>query len=372
MTSLFDHLHKDGYMGMGPDKDKVILNMLVHDEGHLQVDYSIHPYKMYGYIKDYCMLDIKNYPNIYCGISICKNWFEGKMDLYEAPVEFAFEMAQAYRDNPDKFDNDDWKLDPQDYVHRDIKNWIHNYVNKFIESNTDENNIFDIVKFRNTNENYFVFVKVGMYTTKFTNTEEDLTLNELIILSHNENQNLIVKTENREIKMSDYIFNYIPENSPKPSNSNNNTSEFNNVDDLISSLDDLDDFNLDDLDLDTNFDAEYKEQESINCYWISNENENIPELVPETSNLSLTPVFETELEEEEHITFKKFFDIGGTYCLNLTGLTNNRVQVVSDYLKNHKNENGQRLMYTIGTSKKFLPYKVSGISAEDLRLIMEE
>lgn len=385
MTSLTDALHRDGYYGMGADKDKVILNMLVHDEGHLQIDYSIHPYKMYNYIIKNCMLDIKGYPRIYCGISICKNWYDGKEDLYEAPVEFVYDMAKAYEENPEKFDNDDWQSDPQGYVHKHIQKWIHDYTNKFVASNSKDG-VLDLVRFREENDNYFISVKVGMYSPKFKNKEDDISFTELLMLLHNENPDLIIRTEKREFKASEYKFEFdkpkvIEQKSVDDSKESieNQTDLFNELSDITSTDDDInldelfdtiDVFSASELDIDVD-DSEYKEQENINCYWIASDNENISELVPSINNLNMVPVFEEEIEEVEPMKFKRFFDITGILCLNLTGVDRKGVELVSNYLKSKRDDNGQKLLYVIDTVKKFLPYKVSGVTADDLRIILE-
>lgn len=371
MTRLFNRLHNKGYMGMGPDNDKIILNMLVHDEGHLQVDYSIHPYELYKDITECCMLNIKGYPRIYCGISICHNWHDGKEDIYEAPVEFVFDKAKEYAANPEKFNNDNWRDDPQAYVHKDIVKWMHEYTVKFINENTVDN-VFNLTQFRQTNENYFLFVKLGMYTNKFTNKEPDISGEELIILSHNENPNLIVKTDTREIKWSEYKFDYVDvvktDTNDKVESKSDLTSEFSdNIDDLL-------DLNFEDLEFEDLFsdenDEEYKEQDAANCYWL-NSDDNITEIVPTTSSYNIEYFEDEEPDAPDILDYKRLLNIAGTWCLDLTGLSEKRLRLVSNYLKSHKAEDGEPLMYVDGVIKRMLKYKVKGIKAEDLKYLTE-
>lgn len=364
MTRLFSRLHKKGYMGMGSGNDKVILNMLVHDEGHLQVDYSIHPYEIYKDIIECCMLNLKGYPRIYCGISICHNWHDGKEDMYEAPVEFVYDMANAYQKNPDKFKNDDWKSNPQAYVHRDLVKWMHDYTVRFINENT-YNNVFDLTKFRKTNENYFLFVKLSMYTNKFSNKEDDISKDELIILSHNENPNLIVHTESRDIVWSNYTFNY-DKDKPKPNNNADTTEEF---------LDSLDNIELNgigsfDLDIDDLSDSDYKESDAANCYWLNSE-DNISEMIPSVSAVSSEFLESDEPETQEIMEYTRLLTISGVYCLDLNGLDENHLRLVSNYLKSHKCDTGMSVMYTYGYKKNMLKYKVSKLDIEELKYITE-
>lgn len=78
--------------------DKVIINMYVHDELSISIHKSVHPYLIYKIILEECMLHIPGHPIYYCGVAMCNNWYQGKSDDYEAPVEFVEECAKKWDD----------------------------------------------------------------------------------------------------------------------------------------------------------------------------------------------------------------------------------------------------------------------------------
>lgn len=284
MVSLFKACKEKGYSGQGAGKDKVIQELFIHDENHVEVDKSIHPFEMYSLIYDNCMLKIKGFPRIYCGISIVDNWYEGKDDLYEAPVEFVEDMIKAYKANPEKYLAEDYKTNTKEYILKYMTAWMHEYAVKFITKWTDSDGVFDLVRFRKENDNYFVYTKLGLYTKKFTNKEDDISKEELIILAHNENPALKVNTGKRVISMSEYVFEY-PEKKQveKKPDVQGNTALFvddaNNTElaglDALDSLDELDNFTAEDLDiLGVSIDDDLeREEDAADCYWLYDEAE---------------------------------------------------------------------------------------------------
>lgn len=123
--TMIKHLHasleKDGLTGI-PTKDRlhpgrdlrsdlglVHIHNFVHDEATLQVHKSIHPYRIYKYI-DACMKSVflPGFPRFYMGISIVDNWYQGKLDEYEAIESFVEQKVKEYDENPEKFDSMTW------------------------------------------------------------------------------------------------------------------------------------------------------------------------------------------------------------------------------------------------------------------------
>lgn len=76
----------------------VLTTATIHDELVNSVHKSVNPYYLYKIIYEECMLSIKGHPRYYAGISICDNWYEGKDDLYEAPIEFVEYMINERQD----------------------------------------------------------------------------------------------------------------------------------------------------------------------------------------------------------------------------------------------------------------------------------
>ena len=123
--TMIKHLHasleKDGLTGI-PTKDRlhpgrdlkddlglVHIHNFVHDEATLQVHKSIHPYRIYKYI-DACMKSVflPGFPRFYMGVSIVDNWYQGKLDEYEAIESFIEQKIREYDADPEKFDSMVW------------------------------------------------------------------------------------------------------------------------------------------------------------------------------------------------------------------------------------------------------------------------
>ena len=66
--------------------DKIVWNMLIHDELLCSVHKSVNPVFITKLIKESCMITMKNHTNYFVGINIGDNWKETKDDARELPV----------------------------------------------------------------------------------------------------------------------------------------------------------------------------------------------------------------------------------------------------------------------------------------------
>lgn len=103
-------------------EDKVFTQMLIHDEMVNVVHKSVNPYYLYSIIMEEVMLELKGHPRYYAGISICDNWYEGKDDLYEAPIEFVIDKVKEFKEG--KHNKTEWCDNPKDKVITDIKDYM--------------------------------------------------------------------------------------------------------------------------------------------------------------------------------------------------------------------------------------------------------
>lgn len=102
-------------------EDKVTSTALVHDEIVNVVHKSVSPYLLYKIVWEECMLEIPGHPKYYAGISVCNNWFEGKADLYEAPVEYVGWAVEEF--NAGRKTNE-WCDNPRDMILDDIRGYL--------------------------------------------------------------------------------------------------------------------------------------------------------------------------------------------------------------------------------------------------------
>jgi hypothetical protein len=300
------------------------------------------------------LLHLDTYPTFYRGIAVCDSWYESKDDKFEAPVQFVLDIVEQYKKNPEKFENEDWKKSPKDYVLGYIRNWVSHECDRVIREFT-VNDIFDVKNFRETNTNYFIFTKPGLYTRKFTNKEDDLTREELILLNHNENPNLIVKTEKRNIKMSEYVFNYEEVKEPLKKDEESLTDLFSDLD----SVDSTNDFGIDDLsdlfDLD---DIEYKDKEADRMYWLYSEAERSYNTEAELEDLGKDLDVSSELPEPEH-EYLGLLNLNDTWILDIRGLDKQTFIAVSKYLQQYRCEDGMPLILRSSEGTKLSKIKLS-------------
>lgn len=151
---------------------KVYTGALIHDEMVNDVMNEVHPYRMYAMVEDEVMFKIKGHPTYFAGVSICNNWYEGKDDLYEAPVKFLQLKAQEWRDGKYLAEaqdpNSEARLDPVGYVLKDIlaymqgRYWQHmvELQPEILEGKLDVDALLQKYK------NYFLKPRMTMYIGK--------------------------------------------------------------------------------------------------------------------------------------------------------------------------------------------------------------
>lgn len=145
--------------------DKLVLTTaLIHDEMVSSVHKSVNPYYLYKLIYNEVMLVIKGHPRYYAGISVVDNWYEGKADEFEAPIEFVEHIIKSDK-SKDKFLPENHNIDIKNMVFNDIKAFMQNllkseYEKCGIDFNSDTLNIDNLLK---VNKDYFILDKVGVY-----------------------------------------------------------------------------------------------------------------------------------------------------------------------------------------------------------------
>lgn len=367
MLRLFKYCKKHGLSGTGSyDTDKIIQSLMIHDENHLQVSKDIHPFKIYQILMENCLLHLDSYPTFYMGIAICDSWYESKDDKYEAPVQFVLDIVEEYKANPDKFENENWKESPKEYVLGYIHDWVSKACDKFIAEYTDDNNVFNLVKFREKNTNYFFLTKPGLYTKKFSNTESDISREELILLNHNTNPNLVVYTGERNIKMSEYIYNY-----DKPAMTEDGTTDLFTDDNEIDKI--FDDFSVDDLD--DLFDAditELKDKEADKCYWLYSEAERSFNTTAELDDINSEIDISAELPVTEH-KFSGLVCINDMWILDIRGLSKQVFTSVSKFLQQYRTPKGLPVILKSEDGSIVSKIRLSrNVDLVGLQLIMEK
>lgn len=144
--------------------DKLVLTTAtIHDELVNSVHKSVNPYFLYKIIMEECMLNIKGHPRYYAGISICDNWYEGKADLYEAPMEYVAHMVlECPEISGEKFKTFD---NPKQQVLDDIKKFMRDvFIRDFGEVGFDINTRIQNLKGIMDNlEDYFLREKMAVY-----------------------------------------------------------------------------------------------------------------------------------------------------------------------------------------------------------------
>lgn len=369
MIRLFDYCKKHGLSGTGKyETDKVIQSLMIHDENHLQVSKDIHPFKIYQILIENCLLHLESYPTFYMGIAICDSWYESKDDKYEAPVQFVLDIVEEYKANPEKFEAEDWRDSPKEYVLGYIRDWVSKACDKFIAEQTVDN-VFNLVEFREKNDNYFFLTKPGLYTRKFTNTESDISREELILLNHNTNPNLVVYTGERNIKMSEYTYNY--EKSVVPEPETTNLFSDNSHDEDVDSL--FDDFDVDDLEdlFDTDVDV-LKDKEADKCYWLYSEAERSFNTNAELDDLDSTIDITDELPPVER-KFTGLVCINDMWILDIRGLSKQTFVTVSKFLQQYKTPTGLPVILKSEEGSSFSKIRLSrNVDLVGLQLIMEK
>src|SRR5690606_32329912 len=100
LKRLILKVHEEGL------SDKVMLHMLVHDEGTMSVHKDVHPVHMIKILYKSCVVSIKGHTKYYIGINIGENWADGKDDEAECPIYFVQELIEKW--DAGGFRNDDY------------------------------------------------------------------------------------------------------------------------------------------------------------------------------------------------------------------------------------------------------------------------
>jgi hypothetical protein len=284
------------------------------------------------------MLKFPKFPRFYCGISTVSNWAEGKEDKYEAPIEFVEYIIKEYDANPEKFESENWQENPKFYVYEKIKEWFHSYANAHVQEFVDSNNVFDVENFRDKNQNYFILTNVKYYTDKFTNKEDDIDMAELMLLSHNENKDLKVKTSQRTIDFNDYVFNYVVEEE----------DDFDDLfDDFFNESESADDY-------------EHREQDANKCYWLYNDDERVSN--DPIYNYNLDQLEEQETEEDLYLSEKEtsVIVLDDSILINLIDKKKNAVTNAFTYLSKFSTDdkNAYKLLYRDNTGIKCSKHRI--------------
>ena len=188
---LYLRLKREGLLGGTPGTEKVFIHNFVHDEATLQVHKSIHPYQMYQYILEECLIQLKGYPFFYMGVSVVDNWYEGKDDKYEAPVRFVYQKANEYKANPQAFSQDNfWDKSPKEFVLEGISEYMSGrYAREVtrLQNQTENPLVINEQQLVSHFKNYFLKPRAYLYNEgyKFTvETGKGLDKSERGLLSH--------------------------------------------------------------------------------------------------------------------------------------------------------------------------------------------
>lgn len=141
----------------------VFTTATIHDELVNSVHKSVNPYFLYKIIYEECMLAIKGHPRYYAGISICDNWYEGKDDLYEAPIEFVEYMI---KERPDISNQKFMTMEHhKDTVTHDIIEFMKTvFIKDFTKVGFDINNPVQDTRILLDNlQDYFLREKISVY-----------------------------------------------------------------------------------------------------------------------------------------------------------------------------------------------------------------
>lgn len=171
LLNLCARLKKEGLMDIRVPDDryplgyrldnKVVIQAYIHDEFLMNVHKSVNPNDMQRYILEECMLELEGHPNYYCGVNVIHNWYEGKSDIYEAPVRYVQEIAEKIKTGTNQpYDPEcvqrDWVLEQirEFYVRRTAEEF------DALDSSILENRFLDVDKHVPKFKNYHVKPKM--------------------------------------------------------------------------------------------------------------------------------------------------------------------------------------------------------------------
>ena len=190
IVRLQQRIEKEGFNKEINGLPKMLLNLFIHDECVMQVHKSINPIKVYQMILEECLLQFEGHPPYYMGIAVVNNWYEGKSDKYEAPVDMVQQLVADYNKNPQKYDS-------QSMMGKDACAWTYNLIKQYMDIRyakevkkytkllQDGSILVDMDKFLNGFTNYFLKPRLGIYCT--THREYDKSdPNDLMVAQYEE------------------------------------------------------------------------------------------------------------------------------------------------------------------------------------------
>lgn len=167
---LYARLKKEGIIVDKFEDCKAVLSLFVHDEVVIQVHKSIHPYRMYKYIMDTNLTKLPGHPTYFMGIAVTDTWGQGKADKYEAPIDYAYECIAKYDANPEYYDNiaDTVEsladLDYTGMCWNGIVEWFAKRACKELAEVQAGNDVIDPVYIGNNLINYYVKSRLAYYS----------------------------------------------------------------------------------------------------------------------------------------------------------------------------------------------------------------
>lgn len=142
--------------------NKVVITSYIHDECLMNVDKSVDPNRLHKIIYEECMLLLKGHPNYYAGVNVINNWYEGKDDRYEAPVEYARRQASRLPEGENSATYDS-NCNQRDVVLSQIKEYIGergmDEVKKYVPD-IEKTHYVDMRKIQPLFKNYFIKPKL--------------------------------------------------------------------------------------------------------------------------------------------------------------------------------------------------------------------
>ena len=155
-------------------ENKCIIIAYIHDECLMNIDKSVNPNLMHKFILEECMQVLKGHPNYYSGAAVINNWYEGKSDIFEAPIGYVQEMREMIDNgtNPAY----DPSVSQRDYVLKQIEEWIAKRSMEEIEKflpNIKVDHILDMSQIRPYFTNYFVKPKMFDFFGLWRQTIDD-------------------------------------------------------------------------------------------------------------------------------------------------------------------------------------------------------
>lgn len=354
MLRLYKRLKREGYITGKVGEEKVIMSTFIHDECHLQVHKSIHPYKMYKMILEECLIQLKGHPNYYMGISIVDNWEEGKADKFEAPVDFVRQCVHEYDAAPEKFADGIYQQSTsesqKDFVFRHICKYMAHRFRKEIEllqSSEEDPYLIDPKHILKVFKNYFLKTRYWLYTTPNRLAEYDFDPD-------------LSSEENKILKYLDaYLYDDDPNNWARYrilfhgeeiplSSMRKPDAEQDALNDADSDI--ITDLSLDlDLDFESDFEEDKREQEEYyrREYYLLTDTEVS---VPLRINKATGNVCEEDTVRESPPVWNSvsWEDFLGRVVVNIKGAQKNNVLNATRYLRAFRSDQGRPLIFFDG------------------------